>query len=390
MDTQDRKLKEALVRILAAIGDERAAGRLLHACRDERLRSYCLQAFDSMGEAGAVSLLDAFSTADEDERCFIAYACGELRYEGCAPILAEGMRDAGPMLRRVSALVAGKMGLASLLGEIIPLLDDSEPEVRKGAIEALSRLAGHERGAVLTLAQMLVNDKLPEKRRDAAILLAALEDVEKLSLLIKDEDAVVRMAAVSSLARLRSMTSVGHLVMALVDENNDVRVAAAGALGEIGGAEVLEPLLLVLQDDDLWVRCAALKSLGKLKDERALQAIVRVRENADGMVMIAALEALAEIGGAVALYMVKQALDDPDEEVVKAAINILAVHGDDWLEEYADKLLAHYHWDVRSSFVRVMADIWGDRALPHLKAALARETDDLVRVRIMDVMDRLQ
>lgn len=390
MDTQDRKLKEALVRILAAIGDERAASRLLHACRDERLRSHCLQAFGNMGEAGAVSLLDAFSTADEDERCFIAYVCGELRYEGCAPLLGEGMRDASPMLRRVSALAAGKMGLASVLEDIVPLLDDSEPEVRKGAIEALSLLAEHERSTVLTLAQMLVNDKLPEKRRDAAILLAALKDVEKLSLLIKDEDAVVRMAAVSSLARLRATTSVGHLVMALVDENNDVRVAAAAALGEIGGPEVIEPLLLILQDDDPWVQCAALKSLGKLRDEQALQAIVRIQENADGMVMIAALEALAEIGGAVALYMVKQALDNPDEEVVKAAVNILASCGDDWLEEYVDKLLAHYHWDVRSSFVKVMTDIWGDRALPYLKVALARETDDLVRGRIMDAMDRLQ
>ncbi|MFZ3209744.1 MAG: HEAT repeat domain-containing protein, partial [Geobacteraceae bacterium] len=364
--------------------------RLLHACRDERLRSYCLQALGSMGEAGALSLLNAFPTADEDERCFIAYVCGELRYDGCAPFLSVGMRDASPMLRRVSVLAVGKMGLASLLGEIVPLLDDSEPEVRKGAIEALFLLAEHERSAVLALAQMLVNDELPEKRRDAAILLAALKDVEKLSFLIKDEDAVVRTAAVSSLARLRATASVGHLVMALVDENNDVRVAAVAALGEIGGPEVIEPLLLILQDDDPWVQCAGLKSLGKLKDERALPAIVRVQENTEGMVKIAAIEALAEIGGAVAYSMVKQSLDNPDEEVVKAAINIMAAHGDDWLEEYVDKLIAHYHWDVRSSFVKVMADMWGDRALPYLKAALVQETDDLVRGRIMDAMDRLQ
>lgn len=390
MDTQDRNLKEALVRILGIIGDERATSRLLHGCRDDRLRRYCLQAFSSMGEAGAASLLNAFPTADEDERCFIAYVCGELRYKGCAALLREGMRDPYPTLRRVSVLAVGKIGLTSVIGEVAPLLDDSEPEVREGAIDALSRLAGQDGTVVLELAQTLATDLLPEKRRDAAILLAALTDVERLSLLIKDEDATVRMAAVTSLAKLRAVASVGHLVMALVDEETDVRIAAAGALGEIGGPEVLEPLHLALQDDDPWVQCAALKSLGRLGDERALPAIMQMQEKADGMVMIAVLEALAEIGGAGAHDMVKRALDNPDEEVVKAAIDILAGDGDDWLEEYGDKLLAHSHWDVRSSFVRVMADRWGERALPWLQAALARETDDLVRGQIMDVMDRLQ
>ena len=42
----------------------------------------------------------------------------------------------------------------------------------------------------------------PERRRDAALLLASLSDGERLSLLAKDEDASVRTAAVASLSRV--------------------------------------------------------------------------------------------------------------------------------------------------------------------------------------------
>lgn len=391
LDTTDRNLKEALVRVLGIIGDERATGRLLQGCRDDRLRRYCLQAFAAMGETAAASLMKAFPAADEEDRCFIAYICGELRYPGAAQLLRDGMRDANPVLRKVAVAAAGKTELTPLITEIVPLLDDTEPGVRDGAVEALSRLAGADGGAVGEIAVGLAAAKLPEKRRDAAILFAALGDAEKLSLLIKDEDSLVRKTAVNALAELRSPAAVGHLVMALVDEDTDVRLAAAGALGEIGGEEVLEPLLLALKDEDPWVQCAALRSLGRLRHPGARQPIVALLESADGLVTITALETLAEIGGEGVAVLVTRALDNPDEEVVKAAIGILAEQGENgWLDEYRERLLAHPHWDVRSSFIKALVANRGSDALPLLRSALDTETDELVREQILDFMDRFQ
>ncbi|HEY6872600.1 MAG TPA: HEAT repeat domain-containing protein [Geobacteraceae bacterium] len=390
VESADRVLKEAIVSILGLIGDERATARLLHGCRDDRLRKSCLLAFENMGEPGTTSLINAFPAADDEERCFIVYVCGELRYRGGGSILRDGMRSDSPLLRKVSALAAGKIGLTSLIDDLVCLLDDGEPDVREGAIEALSRLAEEGRDAVLRVAMELAGAKFAEQRRSAAILFAALGDAEKLSLLIKDEDALVRKAAIASLAELKSSAGVSHLVMALADEDADVRIAAAVALGEIGGDEVLEPLLLALRDEDSWVKCAALKSLGRLGSERALSAIIAVLECSQGLELIAALEAAAEIGGEKVGAIVRQELENPDEEVVKTSIGILARGGDEWIDAYAEKLLSHPHWDVRRSFVSTAAAQRGAMALPLLASALATETDDLVKETIADLMERLQ
>lgn len=390
LDTADRNLKTALVKVIGIVGDERATSRLLDVCHDDRLRRFCLEAFAAMGETAATSLVKAFHTADDEKRCFIAYICGELRCPACAPLLREAMRDADPMLRKVAVTAAGKTGQSGLIAEIVPLLDDAESEVRDAVLEALSRFSGADAGAIAAVAVELGSASLPEKRRDAAVLFAALADVEKLSLLIKDEDAMVRKTAVNALAELGAASSVGHLIMALVDEDPDVRIAAAGALGGIGGEEVLEPLLLALNDEEPWVQRAALNSLGRLRHPGARQAIVNLMETANGLVAISALEALAGIGGEGVMGLVKKALDNPDEEVVKVAITILAAEGDAWLDEYRERLMAHPHWDVRRSFINAMVAQWGAKSLPYLRSALDTETDPLVKEQILDVMDRFQ
>lgn len=388
VETSDRCLKDALVRILGLIGDERSATLLLHGCRDDRLRRQCLQAFGNMGEAGALSLLRAFPAAGDEERCFIAYVCGELKYDGCASLLRTGLEDGNPKLRRVCAVAAGKIGIMALLDELVRLLDDAEADVREGAIEALSRLAEQDGEAVLRIAADLAGADTSEKRRSAAVLYSALNDAEKLSLLVKDEDAVVRKTAVNSLADLKSPAAVSHLVMALADEDADVRIAAARALGEVGGADVIDPLLLALNDEAPWVKCAVLASLAKLKDYRAVPAIMEIVEHAGGLVVISALEALAEIGGEKVTELVKKGLDNADEEVVKAAIEILSRNGDDWFDEFRGKLLAHPHWDVRRSFIVAMVEHKGADALPQLRMLLTTESDNLVKETITDLMNR--
>jgi HEAT repeat protein len=390
VDSADRELKEAVVRILGLIGDERAVNRLLHGCRDDRLRKHCLLAFENMGEAGTAALMAAFPTADDEERCIIVFVFGELRFGRCEALLRAGMRGDTPLLRKVSALAAGKIGLTGLIADIVLLLEDDEPGVREGAIESLSRLAEEEREAVLRVAAELAVAKLSEKRRFAAILFAALHDAEKLSRLIKDEDALVRKAAVDSLATLRSSDSISCLVMALADEDVDVRIATAAALGEIGGDEVIEPLLLALNDDDSWVKSAALKSLGKLRNARALPAIVGILETLNGLELISALETVAEIGGEKVRGIVAKRLENNDEEVVKAAIDILSRDGDDWIDAYQERLLCHPHWDVRRNFIRALAELRGAKALPSLRSALATESDNFVKETIAEIMDRFQ
>ena len=389
LEGSDPGVLDALARIVGIMGEERGVAGLLAAARQERLRGSCLQAMRGIGAAALPQLLSCFPQAHPPERAFIALVLGELGLTQGLDLVLEGLRDDAPQLRGACATALGRLAPAGAAGRLTRLLDDPEAEVREAALEALRRLSLQEPAELARLCAGLAQSASPERRRDAALLLASLADGERLSLLAKDEDASVRTAAVASLSRVALPQAVGCLVMALVDEEAQVRVAAALSLGEIGGAEVLEPLLLALNDCDPWVQTASLKGLSALGDPRALPGVAALLAGARGPVLIAGLTTLAALGGAEQLAAVREALADPDEEVVQAAIGILAQRGSDWITGQHARLTAHPHWGVRRCFARAMAQALGPEAVPLLQEALATETDSLVKGEIAGLLGGL-
>jgi HEAT repeat protein len=388
LSVSDTRSKKAAVKILGIIGDERATGALLRGCGDDLLRSCCLQAFKAIGGTITGFLEREYPTADEGERCVITYLCGEMGLKYCEPLLEQGLADPLPTVRKEAVTACGKLGLAGLIPGISALLSDTDPDVREGAIFSLARLAEQDRENVAQVARSLFSSREAEKRRDAAYLFGALRDSERLSLLMKDENVSVRKTAVSVLADLKDRANTGHLLMALFDEDPEVRVAAALALGETEGQDAIDSLLLLLKDDDPWVQCAALKSLGKLGGEKAMHAVESMLPGATGAVMISTIEALGVIGGDRAINLLEHALKNDDEEVVKAAMGLLARTGTAWLEKHRRELMCHPHWGVRNLFAKLMADLMGEKSLPHLREALAQEDDNLVREKMQEIVER--
>ena len=389
LGSAESQVKDSLVTILAAIGDGTAAPALLNQCRDGRSSRQLISAFASMGDTGASYLIGAFADSGCTERRFIAYACGELRFRNCADLFRQGLKDSDPELRAICATAAGQTGQTVILDDLADLVDDEEPYVREAAVTALSLLAESARDTVLKLAQTFAASSHPEKRRNAAMLFAVLHDTEKLSLLLKDEAVTVRKAAVLSLSDV-GKSGLNQLVMALVDEDAEVRIAAAQSLGERGENDALEPLVLALKDADPWVITEVLKSLGRLGDERALPAVEELIGAADAPVVIAALESFTAINPGGAAGRLTGALDHADEEVVKRAMELLSGLDDGWVDDFADKLLNHPHWDVRRTFARIISILWGKRALPILQAALDTETDMLVKRQLAELVERMQ
>ena len=385
----DKNLSEAMAQLLGLIGDPSAALLLLEGCRNESLRRACLQAFRAIGRNGVAALMDAYSAADDEHRCYIAYLCGELGAKESAGTLVMGMHDANHVLRRVATIAAGNIGDKALISELEGLLADEEMDVRVSAVESLGRLAAYDEQAVFAIATRLSKADLAERRRSSATLFAALRDTDRLARLIKDEDSGVRKAAIFALAELRASSSVNHLVMALVDEEPDVRMSAAGALGALGGEQAVQSLLVALKDQNQWVKCAALRSLGALHVAEAEPYIVELIDQSEGLVLIAALRTLQEINSDRAIQLARQALEHSDKEVVKAAVEILSLTDEVWLDDYRDRLLCHDHWDIRSLFIKAFAEHRGKLAIPFLQEALNRETDDLVKRQILDTLDGL-
>lgn len=385
----DLSVRRALILVLGVIGDSRAAGYILRACGNDGLFPDCLAALRNM-KADPVPLLEGeYAEADDKVKANILRICGEMGSCCALPLIVKGMNHPSPQVREAAVRTAGRSGSAGVVGEVARLLDDLDQDVRTASLESLALLSEVASAEVAGIAADLSAASEPDTRRVSASLCGVLRDGERLALLMKDEDDMVRRTAVQGMALVEGEDAVHHLILSLTDEIPEVRIAAASALGETGREDALEPLTLVARDEDSWVRCAALRSLGRIGGPVALDAIARALDEADGLVSLAALDALARIEGERALELTRHATTSGDDEVVKAAISILAERDDRWMAGQAEVLLQHPHWDVRNAVVRFLAERRGAGALSLLRRALEKESDDLVRSRIAEVLERL-
>lgn len=388
LETSGNALRRDLVRIFGLIGDPRTARAILRTCRSEQLLSDSITALRALGVVSLEFLEDEFAGGDEGEQANILRLCGEMGLRESAPLLRRTLEDPSPQVREAAVRSAGTIGLIELIPEISKLLADLDQDVRIAALETLALLAGQDAVSVGKIATALSVADESDKRRDAVYLCGVLQDRERLSLLMKDADDLVRRAAVQGLARLAGDDAVHHLTLALTDENAGVRIAAASTLGETGKQNAVEPLVLVLADPDPWVRCAALRSLGKIGGTIALVAIEGALDEADGLVSLAALDALKHFDTDRSRQLARRATAASNSDVVKSAIELLSELEDSWLDEHLQEFLQHPLWDVRNMVVRYLAEKRGQASLPLLRKALETETDDLVRGRILEILEK--
>ncbi|WP_168205948.1 HEAT repeat domain-containing protein [Geobacter sp. FeAm09] len=385
VEGQDTALAEAVTNLLGIMGDVRAAAPLLAAYLSERLSSPALTALSALGPAGMDALRQIYPAAEEKACAAICTLFGELGYHGGDDLIRAALQDPSPAVRRAAVRAAGQRGLSDCIPEIIGLLHEADDDFSGAIISSLQVLARKDNHPVRAVARQLADSEQPQRRRDAALLFAALRDGDCLSRLAKDEDPSVRQASVAAIGKLHLPSLHGVLQIALVDETPEVRMVAADALGESGSADALEPLRLALRDDDSRVQCAALKSMARLEPGTILDVIGSLLPTAGGLLMITCLEVLESSGSGAALDLVETVLDNEDEELVKLALAILSRHDRERILRNAERLFAHHHAGIRYDTAAALAGLPGQQQRTVLKAALEREGNNLVR----DLMKRL-
>lgn len=388
-DVRDANLAEALVVILDIIGDKRCVGTFLQAFADERLSRVALKSLKNLGTDGIDTLISQYHHYDEESRSGICSLIGECAYLSGNQIIRDALNDPSPLVQKSAVSAAGKLGLTDCIPGIIRLLGDSDLEIRNSVVSCLQALALIDRDGIQAVASQIVESDQSDLRRNAAVLFAALGDSDRLSLLAKDEDALVREAAVTSIGKLRFTAGMGTLLIALVDEDPDVRIAAADALGIVGDGTVIEALTHTLADEDSWVQCAALKSIARICPDAAVDSVRVVFPKSEGLLMITCLELLDQLGGKQAMDLVEKALDNDDSDVVTLALTILARHAIERVSAHAERLLAHHNWNIRVSCARAVALLPASRSLTLLAGALEREENDMVRTQIQGLLKGL-
>jgi HEAT repeat protein len=389
LDSAELPFKRALVRLLGLTRDGRAMVPLLKAAQNEDVDRECQLAIHEIGGAGIDALVGYFPIAADSEKQQIIQICVSLGMRTCGAILADGARSIDPDVRQRAIAAIGHLVLTEQLSYVVDALDDQDIAVHTEAVGALVRMAAHATEQVRPVAVRLAESPSPKDRSAAARLLFAVDCRERLYFLLKDEEALVRMAAVTALAQDCSAEAINAITLALMDEKPEVRIAAAQSLGACGNADVTDQLILLLADRDQRVQRTVLRTLGMLGNQKAESAITQLIETSSGLLHIQAMESLVALVGAAAMSVIERQLQSSDDEVVKAAIFLMAATDPQRLADHHLSLMQHAHWEVRSSMARALSNALGADAASLLRTAHDQEPDEYVKSQISLLLDRI-
>jgi PAS domain S-box-containing protein len=262
---------DSWVRYFAArsIGQHRSAegleavAKLAESDRAEHVR---IAAIDSLGKIGgprAVSVLASFiESRDMDMARAAVGSLGQIDHPDALPLLQQALRSA-EAARRAAALQAlgARGGDAAVEAMQWAAATDQNAEVAQAAIDALSRLATPESIAAL------VNLTADAERRDSSVEALSKLSPQKIELIgrgLANEQLSVRRAVMDALGRMKHPLASDLLSGALDDNEASVRLAAVTALAHLGNRSAQRKLVeLMRQDPEPAVRRAAQKALSR-------------------------------------------------------------------------------------------------------------------------------
>ena len=155
------------------------------------------------------------------------------------------------------------------LGELLPMLSDEDPVVRLASLESLADV---NHPAILPMLSAALDDPSPQIRIVALESLALQGNhaaISNIEPYAYDREPEVRIAAIEALTSFESDLAVNALGGLLTDQDRLIRHHAVNALGEIGGEYAASFLLQSRYDADETIRANAESILSELDDQSA-------------------------------------------------------------------------------------------------------------------------
>jgi HEAT repeat protein len=366
------RVRWTAVKALGEIGDARAVEALLGVLKsdDYDLRRAAAQSLERIGDARSLErLLLALKDEDFDMRRAAAEALGQLGSERAIGGLVTALRDKEERVRWAAAGALKKIGSSKAVEGLLGLLQETGERECEHAIEVLGEIG--DARAVDALLEMLLVDNINIRVR-AADALGQLGDpsaVDGLLAALKDYHVQVRRSALRALFAIRD---VEKLLLVLADEDPSVRWATAETLGEIGDQRAVKSLLEVLGDEAFEGRQIAAIALGKIGDPSSVEGLLQAMEDHDTSVRRAAARALGDIGDSRAVSKLITALNTDEQSVRGVAARSLGKikdlsaigallsalkHNDSWIRRVASEELEKMSdVSVQNEFLRALKD----------------------------------
>lgn len=395
LNTDDVTLRRATVDALGLIPNEAAMSQLIAMAEDDDLLDIAGVSLARIARGLSKKLFMTWEHANERERALIARAFGvAFLTEATDRLIAILDSDYGHLVS-AGARALGELGASKAIPDIAILLTHPYPDIRTSAADALQRLASVDE--VLVTQHVLPHTSADTAfiREAAASVLAALHgsDVNlALNRLLKDPEAAVRAAALSSLNPNFLSGAFDSVAPMLADESPEVRRVVVDTIAKIRHPRSLEILDSALDDSDLWVRIGTVRSLGMLTGGGAVDRLTKLLAQPDlpPPLISETLKAIEKKDPQRIRDVALPLLSSSEIDVILACLETLS--GAPRSPELGDpliRLLDHEHWDVRSKAALVYALHLGESARTTLLGRLRVEGDALVHKSLRFALDQI-
>jgi HEAT repeat protein len=125
--------------------------------------------------------------------------------------------------------------------------------------------------------------------------------IDALIPLLKDSDPDVRAAVSRAIEHLEASGELNEILHALKTGNMGARIAAIYALGEIGGEAVISPLVYCAGRPEDDIRAAAVEILGRLAETSTLPVLLERLNDQNPAIQARAITALSKFPASVVL-----------------------------------------------------------------------------------------
>jgi cyclophilin family peptidyl-prolyl cis-trans isomerase/HEAT repeat protein len=295
------------------------------------------------------------------------------------PDLLPLLADPEPRVRRRAAIAVGRVGLVAGVPPLLPLLKDPEPEVRQMAAFALGLIADRTSVPVLVSALGDADARVRGRAAEAlgligeataaapiATMARTAASAGQVAGLAADEegiaitpDATAFELGIAALVRLKAFDQLRVAVLDASGQPVGQWWPIAYALSRIENPGAVTALRSLARSNGRYTRAFAVRGLGLLKDEPSTDLLVSMIEpgKVDAIAGIAAIRALGQIGGAKAVPALVALLRAPkaDPNVRLEAVAALGVlHARDAFDALQD--VAADSWpSMRAQALRAMA-----------------------------------
>lgn len=300
-----------------------------------------------------VSQLYDRKTAMDAQRRIVSYGTEATQY--VTPLL----KDKNNENVQISALyIIADIGDPSAEDDVIALLKDDDPRVRREAARTLSVIGTNE--AAIEPLKELLDDYNPDVRYNAIKALATLARKDETDLFINglgDYDPRVRFFSVVALGKLKSAKAVPYLAQLTRDFDPSVRMQVVIALERIGTDDCLQPLVWLMADPDVNIGMQAIRAIGQLKAKDADGVLVKAASRPNPRTASLAIEMLGRKKSPEALEAAKANIDDEHMSVKLAAIKVIGEMGGSAEKPLLEPLREAESTQVRQSAQTALGEI---------------------------------